>query len=250
MHDENTFITLTYEDKHLPAYGSLHLKDFQDFMKRYRKSIAPKKIRFFHCGEYGSKTSRPHYHAIIFGHKFDDEKLFKVQNKIPLYTSATLTNLWGLGHASTGNVTFESTAYVARYITKKITGQGADQVVPGTSLKPYERLDQYGEIQTIKPEYTTMSRRPGIGKSWFDEYGDDIFPADEVIINKNQDYKKYSVPKYYDSLLEHLNPEQIATVKKTRMLSLAFHAENNTSARLAVREKIQKIKAERLIRPL
>ena len=85
LHSENSFITLTYNDDHIPRDGSLNKKHFQDFMKRLRKSIAPKKVRFYHCGEYGPKLLRPHYHAILFGHQFDDLELHSHRKGVRLY---------------------------------------------------------------------------------------------------------------------------------------------------------------------
>ena len=82
LHDENSFLTLTYSDENLPPGGSLHLPDFQNFMKRLRKSIAPKRVRFYHCGEYGDILSRPHYHALLFGYDFDDRKFLLSEMKI------------------------------------------------------------------------------------------------------------------------------------------------------------------------
>lgn len=126
LHKENCFITLTYASEHLPPDSSLHYRDFQLFMKRLRKKFTGKKIRFYMCGEYGENFGRPHFHACLFGHNFDDLKLWKTQNNIPLYRSKILEELWPFGHSSVGSVTFESAAYVARYIMKKVTGEAAE----------------------------------------------------------------------------------------------------------------------------
>ena len=74
------------------------------------------------CGEYGDKLGRPHYHAIIFGVTFVDKKLWSIRRGNNLYRSATLEKLWPYGFSSIGTVNFETAAYVARYVTKKITG--------------------------------------------------------------------------------------------------------------------------------
>ena len=130
----NIFITLTYNDQNLPEHNTLVKKDFQDFMKRLRKKIhsdqkkeniltkinnPTPKVRFFHCGEYGEKFGRPHYHAILFNHNFNDSKLIPGQKN--LSTSDTLKKLWGKGHVSIGDVTFQSASYVAGYVQKKLT---------------------------------------------------------------------------------------------------------------------------------
>ena len=161
--------------------GSLHLPDFQNFMKRLRKSIAPKRVRFYHCGEYGDILSRPHYHALLFGYDFDDRKFFAKRNENSVYTSTELSSLWPHGFSVVGSVTFESAAYVARYVMKKVTGERS--------------LDHYGGL---KPEYTTMSRRPGIGAGWLRRFSSDVFPLDRVIVNG----KETRPPRFYDRLLE------------------------------------------------
>lgn len=149
MHAENSFITLTYNDANLPADGSLNYKHFQDFMKRYRKSLG-KPIRFFMCGEYGEQQERPHYHAIIFGHKPSDLLLYKTNgNGNQTYTSDYLTNLWGMGYVVVGDVTRQSAGYVARYCLKKVTGDRAEA--------------HYGHRT---PEFARMSLKPGIGASF------------------------------------------------------------------------------------
>ena len=112
------YITLTYAPKFLPTGGTLDLEDWRYFIKKLRRKTNPD-IRYYHSGEYGAQnTRRPHYHAILFGIEFTDLVIFKTINGIPLYTSATLTKIWGKGHASGGNVTMQSAAYVALLILK------------------------------------------------------------------------------------------------------------------------------------
>ena len=185
LHDRNCFLTLTYDDYHVPLDGSLNKAHFQNFMKRLRKKYGVG-IRYFHCGEYGEKFQRPHYHAIIFNHDFSDKYLWSSKLGNDLYRSESLEGLWPYGHSSIGDVTFESAAYVARYITKKITGKEAEQ--------HYEYCNKLtGEITQRQPEYVTMSRRPGIAKGWFDKYTTDVYPSDNIVIRG----KKMKPPKYY-----------------------------------------------------
>ena len=207
LHDRNCFLTLTYADEYLPWDNSLVLSHFQDFMKRLRKryacdcKVGRRKtcklhgIRFFHCGEYGEKLGRPHYHAIVFNFDFPDKKLFTVSNGNNLFTSEQLDELWPLGHALIGAVTFDSAAYVARYVVKKFTGEGADEHYQG-------RI----------PEYVTMSRRPGIGQGWFARYGDDVFPSDEVLVRGIPS----KPPRYYDNILGEINPDLLRKIKLRR----------------------------------
>ena len=118
MYDDNCFITLTYSNQHIPADGSLDVRVFQKFMKRLRKRFGDG-IRFYHCGEYGSLLGRPHYHACLFNFDFPDKYLWKENNGQKLYRSPSLEELWPYGYSSIGTVTFESAAYVARYILKR-----------------------------------------------------------------------------------------------------------------------------------
>lgn len=201
-------------------------------MKRYRKWTDHLKLRFFHCGEYGENFGRPHYHAIIFGHDFGDKvHKFTTSGGHPIYTSEKLNELWTHGLCSIGNVTFESAAYVARYVTKKITGKKA--------LHHYNQIDQQtGEILSERtPEYVTMSRRPGIGKSWFEKFNTDVFPLDEVVLRGS----KMKPPKYYSTLYEKHHPDEMEIIRENR-LKQAKKPENtqhNTYDRLRVREEIQ-----------
>ena len=122
----NIFITLTYDNEHLPEHNTLVKKDFQDFMKRLRKkkkASTKNPIRFFHCGEYGEQFGRPHYHAILFNTNFRDRETLNAKGTKGLTTSETLNKLWGKGHTSIGDVTFESAAYVAGYVQQQPTDQ-------------------------------------------------------------------------------------------------------------------------------
>ena len=237
LHDANSFITLTYDDENIPEDGSLDITHFQKFMKRLRKSLT-QKIRFYACGEYGEKYGRPHYHACVFGHDFPDKTLWKTSNDIPLYRSASLEALWPLGYSSIGQVTFQSAAYVARYLLKKVTGDA--------SALHYEYINpETGEIHQRRPEYTNMSRRDGIGKQWFKIFISDVYPSDEVIMNQ----KQMRPPKYYDGLYELTEPEDYKKIKRLRKKA-AKHPEDQTTERLKVREAVQKSKLTHLPRKI
>lgn len=202
-------------------------------MKRYRWWADHKHLRYFHCGEYGEKSLRPHYHAIIFGHDFADKKHHTTINGNPLYTSKHLENLWTHGHCLIGAATFESAAYVARYVTKKITGPKA--------LDHYNQVDyETGEILTERiPEYVTMSRRPGVGKMWFDRFFKDVYPSDEVILRG----KRSKAPKYYNAQYEKLFPEDYAKIKAARTRAAKLIPEiENTWERRQVKEYCQREK--------
>jgi len=220
MNERNSFITLTYDSDQLPENGSLDVSHWQKFAKRLRKKSA---FRFFHCGEYGDENKRPHYHAILFGLDFsDDQVLIKEGKWGSLYTSPSLEKTWGKGYVTVGEATWQSAAYVARYIMKKVTGKDAEEHYGGKT-----------------PEYTTMSRRPGLGNSWFDKYNEDIYPHDEVIING----KPMRPPKYYDSLIPETDRANYRAQRRQRAAK-----RDNSEQRLKAREAITESKLTRLRR--
>lgn len=238
LHEHNCFITLTYNDEHLPYGETLVLDHYQRFMKRLRKQYGDG-IRFFHCGEYGETNMRPHYHALLFNHSFADQQFFTRRNGIPLFTSEALSELWPLGFSTVGAVTFESAAYVARYIMKKVTGDAASD--------RYDWADpETGELIPRRREYITMSRRPGIGRGWLDKYGAEVLDHDSIII----DGKQLKVPRFYDKVLEEVHAEAIEANKRARIREMKRHAWNNTPERLEVRRKVQEAKLKRLTRDL
>lgn len=185
LYDDNCFLTLTYTDNNLPPGGSLDKTAFPLFMKRLRKDIEPQKVRFFHAGEYGHKFGRPHYHACLFGYDFADKIRSGQRADFPIWRSQRLEALWPLGRTEIGTVTFESAAYVARYICGKITGKKAEQHYKGRT-----------------PEYTTMSRRPGIGAAWLEQYMNEVYRSDSVIMRG----KEMKPPRFYDSAFEIIDP--------------------------------------------
>lgn len=201
MHDENCFVTLTYSDDKLKS-SSLIKKDFQDFMKRLRRKYSEKKISFYACGEYGDLTERPHFHACLFGIDFEDKQIYKNDGKNPLWTSEILNERWSHGYCIIGQVNYTTAAYVARYIAKKITG--SSQIAEAMRASVYKGRE---------PEFALMSRRPGIGKLWFELYSADVFPSDEII----QGGVPIQVPRYYDNLLEKKDMEQFERIKQERL---------------------------------
>jgi len=238
QYENNCFITLTYSNENLPHSMSIGVRPFQLFIKRLRKKYGSG-IRFYGCGEYGGRFGRPHYHACLFNHDFKDKKLWKESKTGDhLYRSKQLEAIWPYGYCSIGTMTFQSAAYVARYLMKKINGNSAE--------KHYEYIDEFGEVHARKPEFTIMSRKPGIGANWLEKYASDIYPGDFVILKG----KRMRPPKYYDTLYEKENPEDMKRIKRNRQDSLNQHADNNTEERLKVRETIQTRKMQLLHRDL
>lgn len=241
LYERNCFITLTFSPEHLPKSGSLDKRDFQLFMKRLRKEHGSG-VRYFHCGEYGERNFRPHYHACLFNFNFDDRELWSVRSGIRLDVSKDLARLWPFGFSTVGDVTFESAAYVARYITKKVTGDMA--------ASHYERVSPSGEVFNLQPEYTTMSRRPGIGRGWLDKYCSDIYPHDRVVLINNDSVRICKPPKYYDSVFEIDNRAAMDDVKEARKLKAVVFAKDASFERLRVRERLQYLRFNTLKRGL
>lgn len=211
LHDLNQFVTLTYDDRYLPASGSLVKKDFQDFMKRLRKR-QEFKVRYFGVGEYGDNLGRPHYHAILFGIDFADKRPHsKNDNGDQLYTSELLDSIWGKGHCFLGSVGVESAAYVAKYCIKKVNGSMADSHYGGRT-----------------PEFAVMSLKPGIGSGWFEKFKADVYPSDFVVLRG----RKRSPPRFYD---DQIDPQELKLIKEERLKKALKHRGNQTPDRLAAR---------------
>ncbi|AXL15226.1 replication initiator protein [Microviridae sp.] len=244
LHKENAFITLTYDPEHLPGH-SLDKREWQLFLKKFRKALHPKKIRFFMAGEYGGqpelgrKFGRPHFHAIIFGwypEKNDLSPVKKTNTGQILYHSDYLSKIWGKGFVSVGSVTFESAAYVARYVTKKITGEIAEE--------HYTDIDfSTGESIKLEPEFTLASRRPGIGGDWFKKYKKDLEKGFITVRGK-----KMNAAKFYDKKFDEIDPYKMDEIKEKREERARDLAHDNTTERLVVKEKIKRKKLKLLPR--
>jgi len=227
-YEDNCFITLTYSDEFVPVGGSLVYRDFQLFMKRLRKYFKRSRFRFYMCGEYGELNERPHFHAWLFGFDFVDKVLHcRSGSGCDVFRSATLDRIWGQGFCSIGRVTFESAAYVARYVVKKITGDPAVAHYAGR-----------------EPEFCHMSLKPGIGSVWFDRWKADVYPHDYVIVNG----VKVRPPKYYDKRLTRLDSDAMALVSLSRDVKGRAHFEDNSDERLLVKETVHKARSRFLKR--
>jgi len=233
QHDDNCFVTLTYSDDSLrftsDGFPTLYPRDFVLFFKRLRKSLHPLSIRFFQCGEYGESLGRPHHHCIIFGFRPVDLVIWSEKGGVKLYRSAFLERFWPYGFVTVGNVTYESAAYVSRYILKKVHGSAAAAHYKGRV-----------------PEYLTMSRRPGIGKNWIDKYSDDVYRSDNVVYGLGRLTKP---PRYYDKQYEKLDKDHFSEVEQKRRIEEAG-SDYNSEYRKSARKKIQEARLAVLKREL
>lgn len=228
-YEHNYFLTLTYSDVNLPLsyvpdmetgeaipVGTLYKKDLQDFHKRLRRRLeyaGRGNFRYYSCGEYGSQSFRPHYHGIYFGLQLDDLKFYKKSfNGCDYFTSDFLSQVWGHGFVIVADVTFESCAYVARYCTKKLNGE----------------YKEFYDTFNIAPEFSLMSRNPGIGRDYFDLNWRDFYYHDEIILPSNKGSITVKPPRYYDNLLSGLDNELYEITKERRI----------QCAKIAQREKL------------
>lgn len=184
LYEDSIFVTLTYDDEHLPADGSVHKDELQRFMKRLRKLIYPNKVRYFSCGEYGGQFGRPHYHIILFGLSGFDIRVFS--DHMPDTRTKGYyckCKAWDKGLVHFGFVTPRSSEYVARYTLKKVTGE-----------KGKEHYKELG----IEPEFSLMSRRPGIGLGFMDKFRDELLSHGFLVF----DGSKKSLPRYFRDKLD------------------------------------------------
>lgn len=246
---DNCFVTLTYDDEHLPDYGVLRPEHFTKFMKDLRyelsevvdgKRVWPT-LRYFMCGEYGDEKERPHFHALLFNYWPSDAEFWKTTvTGHKLFISPTLERVWGRGFTPVGSVNYESAGYVARYCMKKAKGSEKYK------LEHYERVAPDGALYYLPPEFARMSRRPGIGKTWFEKFSSDVYPSDEVVVRG----KVQKPPRYYDKLLQESDPlgfEQIKLARKERGLE---HWEESRPSRLRAKEKCAQSRVSMLKRSL
>lgn len=227
--EESSFITLTYATEYLPKNRSLVKSDLQKFWKRVRIWLQRNRfgmpIKYFACGEYGEEKGRPHYHALVFGWRFEvDTEKHRIENNPwatePLYAPPLLEELWGMGKCTLGiSVSGRAATYVAKYAMKKIHG--------GKGEKAYKDTGRL-------PPFSAMSH--GIGDRWFDRYKSELYPSDNVI---NEDgSKRLPVPRRYDRLLAEISEEYFEWIKTKRVANRKSNPADETLERMAVREMV------------
>lgn len=242
MYEENSFITLTYSDENLKS-PKLQYRDFQLFaMKlrskiRYdvRKKIGKKnwslltqaerkeiydqhKIGIFVTGEYGDKTKRPHWHAIIFNWEPRDKKSKYTNHRGDrVFSSETLNALWSHGIAELGSVTFESAGYCARYAAKKLS---------------HGRDDEH-DYQPISKK----SSHQAIGKKFLEKYWRDVFNHGYIILS---DGTQCTVPRYYEKWLAKHHPTEysryVTETKQKKIESASARAEVDRLKEISTRD--------------
>jgi len=239
MHDECCFVTLTYDDEHLPAYENLKHRDFQLFMKRLREKYEGRKILYYMCGEYGDRTHRPHYHVVLFNYYPPDAVYHRTHNKNRYYKSAELDKLWRCGFTDTSAVTYHSAGYVARYTLKK-------QLNNTDVQERYVYLDVHGDLKTRKFEYVRMSLRPGLGLSWFKKYYLRTVQEDCVL---DPNGNPCPVPRYYLHYLRDYIHEETYDELAAKRLEKAQNNPDNDPSTLPAKRICTEARLKQLPRP-
>lgn len=222
--EEVWFITLTYDDDHVPgmivktgeiirkaqytwkpgekrpsSVQILLYEDIQKFLKRLRKAYRGK-LRYFVAGEYGEQTARPHYHMILYGWRPTDlENLYKIHHN-GYYSSKWLADLWGMGQIQIAQAVPETYRYVAGYVTKKM------YEIDGKKANAYYELGQ------TKP-FACMSLKPGLGDNYYQEHKEEIWRQGYIQCTNG---KRAQIPRYYEKQMEAENPQRLWRIKQNR----------------------------------
>ena len=256
---EACVVTLTYDDDHLPLAGALDHRDYQRFMKRLRRHRdreaarrrlpPPSEVKYFMCGEYGPKTRRPHFHAVLLGIVFDDCYSI-LSNGRSQRCSYTLDRLWSappmrdpesppsrIGVATVDSFSFGGAMYVTGYVAKKavdkLLGPVRDQVDPAT-----------GECREvpIQPEYRKMSRGEGLGSRWIAGHPPlrlpprfhEVYSEDCVTVGQ----WTFRPPRHYDRLLRRYRPDLLGEVLRRREEGMFEAASEWTESRCSAAELV------------
>lgn len=231
--DEVWFVTLTYDEDHIHMpeiietkegftftkeewwKGNLELHDLQLFFKNLRKKCPGIKLKYMAAGEYGEEGQRPHYHAIIYGLKLDTNDLYnpRIINNEVYYQSKLIESCWvkredddtvtSRGISNVSQASWNTIAYTARYITKKINGNGSEEL--------YAAMGQ-------RKEFFVCSTRPGIGHDYYMQHKNEIYSTDSITIKNKKGITTCKPPKYFDDLYEKENPKRMKEIKAKREL--------------------------------
>lgn len=207
------FLTLTYDDDHVPikyqcttgeSTMTLQKRDLQLFMKRLRKHYKDKELRMYACGEYGKTTQRPHYHMILYGVDLSDfgELDYRGHNELnqPYWSSSMLQyDIWKNGFCLLAPVSWNTCAYVARYVKKK----------------DWNQLQSDFLDRTKEPEFSVMSRNPGIGMYYPVEHPD--FAEKSLYhVGDSNGAVEVHFPKAFLDYLEKNDPDKFLELKEQR----------------------------------
>ena len=241
------FLTLTFNDDmlyHRDNPYSLNKVAFRCFIKRLRKAVMSdygKTFRFMSCGEYGSRRGRPHYHMLIYGFNFPDKYVYSTKivhgQRIFYYRSPFLEKLWkpancdkSFGFSIIGLVNYETSAYVARYVTKKLH----------KSNRCYLNKEQ---------EFLLASRNKGLGYYYLEKFYKQIFDNGYITLPTGF---KAPIPRYYYNSLSEIDPQKYydyTIARQADLRKMLFVDDINKSAvRLKCKEELQSQRLDKLFR--
>lgn len=230
-HDVSAFLTLTYDDKHVPS-GEIPYDHFQSFRSRLRSTL-DFNIRYFVAAEYGSRTARPHFHAVIFGYYPDDVvEISSGYSKLPLFKSRRLLDLWGRGHVSCAPFSPATAGYVAGYVTKKVLVK--DWRHQRRVAEEAFRAGREYIAPSSLPEYHKSSTRPGLGHDWLMQYHRDVLRDGYIVYSGH----RVAIPRYYRKLLAKHWPDEYRDMVFNRDEHFAHFDPESTVARMDVREQV------------
>lgn len=259
-YEHNYMVTLTYDDEHLPKVigvdwktgeykelSTLVPRHVQLFLKKLRKAYTKGQygeikfdphtgIRYYMCGEYGDQKGRAHYHIIFFNLPIPDLKDWQVNKKGYMQEKSQLIeNIWGMGLTSVCPVTYEVALYVASYVMKKRKGP--------TAKEEYELRNQV-------PEYTNMSRKPGIAAEYFNEKGEKIYETQKIWIQTQKTLIEAKPPRYFDKKYDILYPDKMEKIKKARKELAQMRQEMMLKQTDLTREEYMEVKEKKYIHNL
>lgn len=242
QHDESVFVTLTYDEDWLPQYGTLSPEDSRAFIKRLRRyheatraETWERTLSYYLVGEYGDLSSRPHYHALLFGISFPDKRIARTDPSGNVWESKILSKLWRYGRSEFSTVTPGSAAYVTQYATKKVAAKdgGVEKFYDdaGNSFyhpRIYTRVDdRTGELVPVVPEYSRVSKNPAVGKRWIAKYYQDVYPRDYVLdesltVQSDREYTdiKKMIRRQYPGIIESLKDADLNFLDVTEFTDL------------------------------
>lgn len=235
-YDHNYFITLTYDDEHVPINSKIeyeeeyklhgeivesktielendgtwgyslapeHMKTFLNSLRKYFERKGHKGVKYFYCGEYGEQTHRPHYHIILLNCPLDIEQFYDTHiddNYKAHWKSREIERFWKKGMMDLAECEWSCVAYVARYCTKKLDMSGDKRVYLNKGLLP---------------EYVRMSK--GIGFDYYRQHKEEIYKNDEMIMKTVKgNTGSFKPPKAFDRKFKETDPKGFELIRKSR----------------------------------
>lgn len=221
MHQHNYWLTLTYDEDSIksllkrsvrrdtgeivkvPMLNKRHLVGFiKRLREHWKRKYNIEGIKYYGCGEYGTLNHRPHYHISIFGLDIPDLDLWYTRDGFPTFKSEEINRIWGMGRVTINRNTWQTSAYTARYMLKKLKGREAKEA--------YEEAG-------VEPEFAICSRKPGIGRSYYEAHKEEIYANDGITFLKAKGgATTRKPPRYFDRLYQAENPEKFQEYQEAR----------------------------------